>query len=144
MRRIVVVSAVAVLLMTACGEDAGSPVVEPPATDAPAATDTATGGPSEASCTDLRSEAAPVIEMQDFRFVPSCVQLTTSQGFGARNTGQNLHNLSIEGVAAVDVDTEPGQENNYEPPGLDADVYTFFCKYHRSSGMEGELRVVSG
>lgn len=141
MARILAACFCALVVLGGCSGDEGSPVVEPP----PAETEDATAAPTDdGACTDLRSEGAPVIEMQDFEFVPACVQLTTSQGFGTRNEGQNLHNFSIEGVAGVDVDTEPGQENNYDPPGLDADTYTFFCKYHRSSGMEGELRVVSG
>lgn len=135
-------------LLAACGNDEPS-VVEPPAgeTDYGATATAPAGEPTpeqSAACTDRRAGGQALIEFADFRFEPSCVEMTTSQGFQLRNTGDVLHNFTVEGVAAIDLDVEPGQENNTEPAGIDADVYTFFCKYHRSQGMEGELRVSSG
>ena len=124
-------------------------MVEPPAAETDygataAPVDTANSGIRAAECEDRRSGPQAFIEIEDFRFEPSCVQMTTSQGFQLKNNGENLHNFSVEGVAGIDLDIQSGQENNTETPGFDADVYTFFCKYHRGQGMEGELRVVSG
>ena len=124
-------------------------MVEPPAgetdystTTAPA--ETGTSGIQATECENRRSGPQALIEIEDFRFDPPCVEMTTSQGFQLKNNGQNLHNFSVEGVSGIDLDIASGQENNTENPGLDADVYTFFCKYHRAQGMEGELRVASG
>ncbi len=138
----------AFVLVAACSQDEGSPVVEPPAaetnygaTDAPADTGAAI---QATDCEDRRSGPQALIEIEDFRFVPTCVQMTTSQGFQLKNNGENLHNFSVEGVSGIDLDISSGQENNTENPGLNADIYTYFCKYHRGRGMEGELKVASG
>jgi plastocyanin len=128
-----------VLLAGCAGDQEGSQTVATPPPEAE------TSEPIQAAeCQDLRNGPQALIEISDFRFDPPCVQMTTSQGFTLRNNGENLHNFSVEGFAGIDVDIAAGQENNTETPGLDADVYTFFCKYHRGQGMEGELRVASG
>lgn len=124
-------------------------MVEPPAAETDYSTTTApaeTGvsGIEATECEDRRSGPQALIEIEDFRFDPPCVEMTASQGFQLKNNGQVVHNFSVEGVLGIDVDIASGQENNTENPGLNADVYTFFCKYHRGQGMEGELRVVSG
>lgn len=140
MRRTIAVGWCALTLFSGCADDAGSPTVEPPR-------GMATDDASEiqaADCQDLTSGAQAPIELDDFRFDPPCAEMTTSQGFELQNNGDNLHNFSIEGVSGIDVDITAGEENNTENPGLEADTYTFFCKYHRDQGMEGELRVTSG
>jgi plastocyanin len=140
MRRMIALSWCALALFAGCGNDEGSPTVEPPPG---AATDEASDIQA-VECENRRSGPQALIEIADFRFEPKCVETTTSQGFQLRNNGESLHNFSIEGVSGIDVDIAAGQENNTENPGLDADAYTFFCKYHRGQGMEGELRVSSG
>ena len=83
--------------------------------------------------------------MQDFQFAPPCLQISTAQGLRLHNEGQAPHNFSVEDNAGLDVDVQPGDENNTEATGLKAGSYTFFCKFHRESkDMEGELRVVAG
>ena len=150
MRRIIVVALCAVALVAGCGnDDGGAPTVATPPPDAgyidesPQATEDGSGIQA-AECQDLTSGPQAPIEIDDFRFDPPCAEMTSSQGFELQNNGENLHNFSIDGVAGIDVDIAAGQTNNTENPGLDPDTYTFFCKYHRDQGMEGELRVGSG
>lgn len=152
MKRIVVAVAAIAVLSVACssGED---PALSGPdgenisvATDAPDPTPTSdpgTAAPGAGSnCTDAASAGGQAdLEMQDFAFAPKCLQISASQGLRVHNEGEALHNWSVEGFG-LDIDVEPGQENNTEATGLEAGNYTFFCKYHRDShSMAGELRV---
>ena len=83
------------------------------------------------------------LEMQDYSFAPRCLQISTAQGLRVHNEGEATHNLSVENIAGIDIDVEPGDENNTEPTGLTEGTYKIFCKFHRASqDMEGELRVV--
>lgn len=81
----------------------------------------------------------------DFQFQPSTLNATTSQSIMITNNGSALHNFSIEGTP-ISVDTQPGQSTTLEPPGpsFAPGTYTFFCKYHRSQGMEGTLVATAG
>ncbi|MGH2759206.1 MAG: cupredoxin domain-containing protein [Actinomycetota bacterium] len=149
MRRMMAVTWCALTLLTSCGGDGGSQTVATPPADAGYVDQTTQpteqgSGLQAVECENRRSGPQALIEIADFRFEPNCVEMTTSQGFELKNNGEALHNFSIEGVSGIDVDVAAGQENNTESPGLDADTYTFFCKYHRGQGMEGELRVSSG
>jgi plastocyanin len=133
MRRPIVVAAIVLLSASACANS--KTPAGPTGPVAPAGLPGACvrhGGPDT------------IIEQRDFKFVPSCVIITTSQGFSIRNKGSVLHNFSVEGFKGLDIDIQPGQENNTETPGLKTGTYTFFCKYHRGRGMTGELRVTSG
>ncbi len=144
MRRAAALVFCAMTLLAACSGDEGSPTVaEPPIDYGTTEPPTDTSGIQAAECQNLRSGPQAPIEIDDFRFDPPCAEVTTSQGFELQNNGSNLHNFSIEGTG-IDVDIQSEQTNNTENPGLDADTYTFFCKYHRAQGMEGELRVSSG
>jgi plastocyanin len=63
-------------------------------------------------------------------------------GLSIKNNGDNLHNFSVEGFAGIDVDIQPGEENNTEATELPAGTHVVFCKYHRTTNnMEGELRI---
>jgi plastocyanin len=143
MRKMIVLVGLIALAAGGCARNGQRDIAtSEPLSSAPRAT--ASAAPSAADCVDRSAGASAAIEQQDFKFVPDCVVMTTSQGFSIRNAGSVLHNFSVEGVAGIDLDIQPGQTNNTENPGLDADVYTFFCKYHRDRGMEGELRIRSG
>jgi plastocyanin len=151
MRKLLAVSIIAVALMAACSNDDPNLAAtdEPTATDAaattaPAGTDSG-GIQAGGDCTDnSKASGQADLEMQDFQFAPPCLQINTGQGLRLHNEGQAEHNFSVEGFEGLDVDVEPGEENNTEATGLKAGKYTFFCEYHRESkNMEGELRVVA-
>ena len=144
MRKLIVAACVVLIFGGCAGDQEDNQTVATPTSESGNLPYFPPGGGEAVECIDLTEESQPIIQMHDFRFEPPCVVLTTDQGFGTQNKGENRHNLSIEDVAAVDVDTEPGAENNYDPPGLEQNTYTFFCKYHRDRGMEGQLRVESG
>ena len=81
--------------------------------------------------------------MESFRFVPACLSMRASQGLSLHNAGDVVHNFSITNTL-VDLDTRPGADTNSEAIGgvVRPGVYEFFCKYHRSRGMTGTVRVL--
>lgn len=127
MKKLVAAIVLAVALTGACAAD-----------DPPEETQAAGG-----DCTDnSKDEGQADLEMQDFVFAPPCLQINSGQGLRVHNEGKVKHNWTVEGKG-LDIDVEPGQENNTEATGLDVGTYKFFCKYHREShDMEGELRVL--
>ena len=69
--------------------------------------------------------------------------MRTTQGLSLHNAGDVVHNFSVPGTV-VDLDTRPGASTNSEAVGgaVRPGEYQFFCKYHRSRGMTGTLRVL--
>ena len=135
MKKVLAVMVAAVALAGGCSSgDVGDEPVEATRTPAPTAT----------PCSDASAvEGQADLEMQDYSFTPPCLQISTAQGLRVHNEGGVAHNLSVENIAGIDIDVEPGDENNTEPTGLTQGRYTIFCKFHRDSqDMEGELRVV--
>jgi plastocyanin len=149
MRRLIVALVALVALMGACSSDdtasdvaaTAAPATSEPA-GTPAASDAMTAGGECQDATEAEGQAD--LEMQDFVFAPPCLEISTAQGLRIHNEGSVEHNFSVQGFAGLDVDVEPGDENNTEPTGLDPGTYQFFCKYHRDSkGMKGKLVVKS-
>jgi plastocyanin len=123
MRRALAVVAVGFVAFAACGGDDN-------------------GTEATTQCEDRTGAMQALVLLEDNVFGDECTEMTTAQGFEITNRGSNLHNLSIEGVAMIDLDVQPGETNNTESPGLDAGTYTMFCKYHRAGGMEAGLRII--
>jgi plastocyanin len=117
-------------------ETPATPVSPAPSTSAPSAQPS-----SVAKCDDRSSGAMATVQIRDFAFDTKCFSVEPGQGLSLHNNGQVLHNFSVEKVAGIDVDIQPGQTNNTEATNLDPGTYTFFCKYHRDRGMEGQLQV---
>jgi plastocyanin len=151
MRKLLVVVAVVLLALgAACADDSPSDG-STSASGAPSSSDQPLAGTSpsgdgmtaDGDCQDATEPDGPAdLEMQDFVFAPSCLEMSTEQGLRIHNEGENEHNFNVEGFGGLDVDVAPGDENNTEATGLNAGEYTFFCKYHRESNdMEGKLVV---
>ena len=143
MRKVMLIGLVGVLFLGACAANEDPTIAQP--TDAPAATEAETtdGMQAGGDCQDYTEADGPAdLEMQDFTFAPPCFITTTeTPGLRVHNEGKVTHNWTLEGTG-LDIDVEPGQENNTEALGVEEGTYTFFCKYHREShDMEGELRV---
>ena len=124
-------------LAAACSSGGGSTQTTTPPPETSATTQTT---PSQTG-----SGNAVAITMVDFSFQPATVTASTSQDIVLTNKGAALHNFSIEGTS-IDVDVQPGQSQTLTAPGpsFAPGTYTFFCKYHRSSGMTGTLTATAG
>jgi plastocyanin len=141
MRKIIVLLAVAMVLFAGCADTEETPPAT--ATDEPVAT--ADGVSAGGDCMDAtKAEGQADLETQDFVFAPPCLIISTSQGLRLHNEGDVKHNFSVKGFAGLDIDVEPGQENNTEALGLDPGSYDFSCKYHAEQGMKGKLQVKAG
>lgn len=97
--------------------------------------------------------AAPVaaanlaVEAGDFFFNPTCGIAVTANStvmLVVHNSGQALHNVSVPDEG-IDTDVAPGQTITVPVKvGVPGQTYTYFCKYHRTSGMVGALITASG
>ena len=98
---------------------------------------------------DSDSESEPTssggtnVDAYDFRFEPTTltVRAGAKVDLSLHNEGDAEHNFSIE-EAKVDTDIEAGDDADvsFTAPADPGD-YTFFCSYHRGSGMTGTLHV---
>jgi len=78
-----------------------------------------------------------------FYFKPTVLKGTAGQQLTLtlKNEGDTLHNFSLVGSEANGVDVQAGQEGSIQVTFPQSGVVEFFCKYHRSLGMVGELSV---
>ncbi len=147
MRRALV--ATLLTLLAACAQEP-EPTAEPsptasPETASPSPAPTDDASPeSDAECVDetLSGKASATVHQVDDSFSPRCLIVLGGQGLVIRNDGANLHNFSVDGTD-VDIDIPPGEVVRTEAisGAVPAGTHTFFCSYHRSRGMEGEITV---
>lgn len=96
-------------------------------------------------CTDVTESATdPLIVARESFFAPACLVVSVGQSLIARNDGNALHNLTVDGTW-FGKDVHPGAQIHV--PSLDRIVganpgtYTFSCIYHSAAGMVGRLIV---
>lgn len=95
-------------------------------------------------CAD-QAEHPFVVTMRDDRFVPRCLVVSGIVKFRIRNRGTQEHNLTIPGTK-FSVDVAPGHTVSRPPflrSGVRPGTYRFYCRFHRSRGMTGELHVLA-
>ena len=96
------------------------------------------------ACSDetITGEFEATITANDNAFSPDCLIVLAGQGLQIVNEGFNRHNLTIDG-SEVDLDVEPDDELRTEAIGgqVEPGTYDFFCSYHRSLGMDGEITI---
>jgi plastocyanin len=84
--------------------------------------------------------AQVTVEAGDFFFAPTCQTQAPASGtltLVVHNGGQTLHNVSVPGQN-IDTDVQAGQTITVSVKVGPAS-FTFFCKYHRTSGMVGAI-----
>ena len=137
---------IAMILLGACGgttEPAGGQVTPSPEIEQ-TPTEDETEAPLPGVCADETSsgEFEVIIRTTDNSFDPECLTMLAGQGLEIRNEGLSRHNLTIEG-SDVDLDVEPDEVNRTEAIGgaVEPGTHVFFCSFHRSFGMEGEITI---
>jgi plastocyanin len=134
-----------VFLLAACGsEPEPAAPASPTPVPAPSPSPSPSPSPTDGGCTDasVTGEFEVPVTERDFSFDPACLIMLGGQGLVLRNRGTVTHNFTVEGTD-LDQDLDPGDVNRTEAIGgvVSPGTYTFFCKFHRSQGMEGEITV---
>ena len=96
---------------------------------------------------DISGKSTFELEMDNdngkFYFKPTVLKGTAGQQLTLtlKNEGNTVHNFSLVGSEANGVDVQAGQEGSVQVTVPQSGFVEFFCKYHRSLGMVGELTV---
>jgi plastocyanin len=134
-----------VFLLAACGsEPEQAAPASPTPVPAPSPSPSPSPSPTDGGCTDasVTGEFGVPVTERDFSFDPACLIMLGGQGLVLRNRGSVVHNFTVEGTD-LDLDLDPGDVNRTEAIGgvVAPGTYTYFCKFHRAQGMEGEITV---
>ncbi len=89
---------------------------------------------------DVSGASSVEVEMDDFYFGPTVITGSPGQSLKIelKNEGSALHNFSIPGQS-IDQDVQTGQSSTVTVTIPQSGFVEFFCKYHKSVGMLGEL-----
>lgn len=145
MRKIVVLAGVLAIVGAACSsggssESEGSPSASASESASPSAAPTSGGPVVVGACDDESSGDVFNLEMKNTAFEPKCVIARSEQSIHIENKDGITHNFTITGTQ-VNVDVEGGSEFNGESAGLAPGTYQFFCRFHKSLGMTGQVTV---
>jgi plastocyanin len=82
------------------------------------------------------------VEMDDFYFKPTVLEGKPGQTvtLELKNEGQTEHSFTIDSQN-VDQELGPGEEAEVDVTIPKSGVVSFYCKFHKSSGMAGALAV---
>ena len=89
---------------------------------------------------DVAGKDETELEADDFYFEPTTLTGTAGQTLKLelKNEGGAEHNFSIDDQN-IDQDVEAGEDAEVTVTFPDSGVLEFYCKYHRTSGMVGQL-----
>jgi plastocyanin len=137
--------ALALLVLTGCGDSDDAAV-----DDAAATTTTAAGAEvpdlTDAEWTDLTTEADVKVQARDNVFVKPYIEVKAGTTVTFTNRGRNQHNViavpegTFETIDAEDLEPGTSQEITFTAPG----DYPYYCSLHGTTtkGMVGAIRVV--
>lgn len=82
------------------------------------------------------------VELDDFYFAPTVLEGKPGEKvtLELKNEGQVEHSFTIKS-ANIDKDLEPGDEGEVTVTIPKSGAISFYCKYHKGSGMAGALAV---
>jgi plastocyanin len=85
------------------------------------------------------------VELDDFYFEPTVLEGTPGQKvtLELKNDGKTEHSFTVDSQG-IDKDIEPGDEGEVTVTLPKSGAISFYCKYHKSSGMAGALAVEGG
>jgi plastocyanin len=90
---------------------------------------------------DVAGKSEAEVELDDFYFDPTVIRGQPGQRvkLELKNEGSTEHNFTIDDQN-IDQDVEQGEDATVTVTVPSSGVVEFYCEYHRSSGMVGELR----
>jgi plastocyanin len=156
--RLLSLAFVVVLTATACSKS--TPAASGSSSPTPAATQSGSGGsPSSSGGTipigddsandhgtkDVSGMSSVKVEQDNdsgFYFEPTVLQGTAGQQLTIQleNAGSLPHTFTIDDQN-IDVELQPGGEQDVQVTFASTGAVEFYCKFHHSSGMAGELLV---
>jgi plastocyanin len=85
------------------------------------------------------------VELDDFYFEPTVLEGTPGEkvALELKNEGKVEHSFTVDSQG-IDKDIEPGDEGEVTVTIPKSGAISFYCKYHKSSGMAGALAVEGG
>jgi plastocyanin len=91
---------------------------------------------------DVSGASSVDVEQDDFYFEPTILKGTAGQKVTIKleNEGDATHNFTLEDQN-VDQDVSPGDDATVTVTFPQSGTLEFFCKFHRTQGMVGELSV---
>jgi plastocyanin len=121
-------------------------------------TETSSGGESEGGTTtvaglrannhgkkSVESSGKTEVELDDFYFEPTVLEGKPGEKvtLELKNEGNEEHSFTVDSQG-IDKDVEPGDEGEVTVTIPKSGAISFYCKYHKSSGMAGALAVQGG
>jgi plastocyanin len=133
------------MVAAACSSNkSGTPATSSPSEEESSGTLTINGEKANDHGTkDLSGMTEADVEMDDeFYFEPTVLKGTPGQMLSIKleNDGKLPHNFTLE-AQSINQDVQPGQDATVSVKFPQSGILEFFCRFHRSSGMVGELTV---
>jgi plastocyanin len=146
--------ALLVVAATACSSDNNTPA----ASSSDTTTSSASGSPSEDGDggtiqigndqandhgeADATGQDELKVEQDNFYFKATVVTGTAGQALTleVENEGSVQHTFTIDDQS-IDVSVDPGESSKIDVTFPDSGMVEFYCRFHRSSGMVGGLKV---
>lgn len=93
----------------------------------------------------VESSGKTEVELDDFYFEPTVLEGTPGEKvtLELENEGKSEHSFTVDSQG-IDKDIEPGDEGEVTVTIPKSGAISFYCKYHKSSGMAGALAVEGG
>jgi plastocyanin len=150
MRRAVVIVALALLVLGACGsDDNDSASVSGSGTGSATGSGSGTGGETEApvqlsgdvenhGTEDATGKSELEVELDDFYIGPTFIKVTPGQKLTLelKNEGEAAHTFTSDALS-VDQEVAPGESATLEVTLTDAEAVAFYCRFHKGGGMQG-------
>jgi plastocyanin len=111
-------------------------------TSSPADGGTTSDGSPTSEATDVSGVSELDMEVDNFYFEPDDLQGSGGQTLSLHleNESDTTHTFTIDDQD-VDVELAGGESADVDVTFPDSGAVTFYCRFHQSSGMEGELTV---
>jgi plastocyanin len=93
----------------------------------------------------VESSGKTEVELDDFYFEPTVLKGMPGEKvtLELKNEGNEEHSFTVDSQG-LDKDVEPGDEGEVTVTIPKSGAISFYCKYHKSSGMAGALAVEGG
>jgi plastocyanin len=130
-------------VLAACGDDSsGGGSSDEGGTDTPV---DLSGEVTNKGTEDLGDATELELEADDFYFEPTFVKATpgTTVTVTVENEGDATHTFTIDD-AGVDEEVSPGDSAQVDVAVPDSGIANFYCRFHRSQGMQGAVFTQAG